>query len=79
MYCAVIKMCNIEIQSNPDKVLASVLCQSEDFIRTRTLSELTFLWHCMCAIGLDNANPKHHVYHLTFLTEHCYTKATADY
>ena len=42
------------IQSNPDKVLASVLCQSEDFIRTRTLSGLTFLWPCRCEIGLCN-------------------------
>ena len=31
-----------QIQSNPDKFLASVLCLSEDFIRTRTLSGLTF-------------------------------------
>ena len=30
------------LQSNPDKVLASGLCQSEDFIRTRNLSGLTF-------------------------------------
>ena len=29
----------------------------------------------MCAIGLDNTNPKHHVYHLGFLTENWYTKA----
>ena len=33
----------ITYQSNPDKVLASILCQSEDFIRTRTLSGLTLL------------------------------------
>ena len=51
----------IELQSNPDKVLASVLCQSEDFIRMRTLSGLTFLWPCVCEIGLCNADPKHHV------------------
>ena len=50
-----------EIQSNPDKVLASVLCQSEDFIRTRTLSGLTFLQPCMCEVGLCYADPKHHV------------------
>ena len=45
-----------DIQSNPDKVLASVLCQSEDFIRTRTLSGLTFLRPYMCGKGLCNAN-----------------------
>ena len=44
----------IYVQSNPDKVLASVLCQGEDFIRTRTLSGLTF---CMCEVGLCNADP----------------------
>ena len=67
----------IAVQSNPDRVLASILCQSEDFIRTRSLSGLTFLWPCMCAIGLDNANPEHHVYHLTLLTGYWYTKAAA--
>ena len=34
---------DLQVQSNPDKVLASVLYQSEDFIRMRTLSGLTFL------------------------------------
>ena len=41
MFSVVVVFCFI--QSNPDKVLASVLCQSEDFIRTRNLSGLTFL------------------------------------
>ena len=48
---------SINLQSNPDKVLASVLCRSEYFIRTRTLSGLTFLWPCMFEIGFCNADP----------------------
>ena len=65
------------LQSNPDKVLASVLCQSEDFIRTRTLSGLASLRPCMCEIGLYNADPKHKVQHLTWISEYWYNKAVS--
>ena len=56
-------------------VCPTMLCKSEDFLWTMTLSGLTFLWPCMCAIGLDNANLKHHVYCLISMTEYWYTTA----
>ena len=50
----------ISIQSNPDKVLASVLWLYHD-------EDFTFLWQCGCAIGHYNASLKHYLHHLTSL------------
>ena len=74
-FCWVFGCESPDIQWNPDKVPASVLWQSEDFIRSRTLSGLTFLRPCMCKWGLYDVNPKHHVKRLTWLSEYWYTKA----
>ena len=64
-----------KVQSKPNKVLAYVFCQSQELIRTSNLSGLTFLWPCMCAIGLGYPNPCHYVWYVTWLSRCWYSKA----
>ena len=69
----------IELLSNPDKVIASVVCQSEEFIRIdifMTLYVWTRSWNewiltPWSEMGLFNADPKHHVLYKS--TVKCYT------
>ena len=55
--------------------LPNYALQKRGLSQDNELSGLTFLWPCMCAIGLDNANLKHHVYCLISMTEYWYTTA----